>query len=346
MAAMTRRSLRTRRLEQGLTQAELATRAGVSRQLVAAVEAGRNTPAVDAALRLARALGTSVEALFAEDPLEHAAAAVGGKLADGAAVRVGRVGEHLVASELADHGVSAAGWAAPDGLVRGGLVRMYPGARPSATVIAGCDPALGLAEALLDRDGPRSLLTIQAATGTAVAALAAGRVHAAVVHNREADLPSPPGPVVRWHLARWQVGFGTPAALRGRGIEALSHAGMPVVQRDPAAASQQAFVRAARAAGTDPPGGPIAAGHIDAARIAALTGVAAVTTESAARTFGLAFTPLEDHAVEIWIAERWSDLAGIAALGEILASGAFAERIARVGGYDLSRCGTPVQGAA
>jgi hypothetical protein len=42
----------------------LAARAGVSRQLVAAVEAGRNVPAVHAAL--ARALGTSVEALCAD----------------------------------------------------------------------------------------------------------------------------------------------------------------------------------------------------------------------------------------------------------------------------------------
>ena len=58
--------LRERRLECGLTQTELAARAGVSRQLVAAVETGHNTPAVDAALRLARALATTVEALFTE----------------------------------------------------------------------------------------------------------------------------------------------------------------------------------------------------------------------------------------------------------------------------------------
>jgi len=340
------RSLRTRRLEQGLTQAELAARAGVSRQLVAAVEAGRNAPAVGAALGLARALGTSVEALFGDDPPRPAMPALGGRPPDGAPVRIGRVGARLVASELADHGVSGGGWARPDALMSGELVRLLPGARPAATVVAGCEPALGLAEALLDRDGPRSLLSIPTATGTAVAALAAGSVHAAVVHDRETHLPARPGPVVRWHLARWQVGLGMPAGLRGSGLAALAARGTAIVQREPAAASQEAFLRAAAAAGVAAPPGPIARGHIDAARIAALTGAAAVTTEAAARAFGLAFTALEDHTVEIWIAERWAALPGIEALGEVLASTAFAQRIARLGGYDLTGCGTPLRAAS
>jgi DNA-binding XRE family transcriptional regulator len=343
---MSHRSLRTCRLEQGLTQTELAARAGVSRQLVAAVEAGRNTPSVDAALGLARALGMSVEALFGDDAPRDAAGAVGGHAPDGAAVRIGRVGDRLVTSELPDHGVSATGWGKPDGLVNGGLVRLFAGARPAATVIAGCDPALGLAEALLDRDGPRSLMTIPTATGTAVAALAAGGVHAAVVHNRDTDLPAKPGPIVRWHLARWQVGLGTPAPLRGAGLDALTARGTTIVQRDPAAASQQAFLRAVAAAGIAPPPGPIATGHIDAARTAALIGAAAVTTEAAARAFGLAFTALEDHTVEIWTAARWAHLPGVEALGEVLASAGFVQRIARLGGYDLTGCGTRLRDAA
>ncbi|MDE3131489.1 MAG: helix-turn-helix transcriptional regulator, partial [Acidobacteriota bacterium] len=57
--------LQRQRVQLGLTQAELATRAGVSRQLVAAVEAGVNAPSVDSALRLAQTLGCPVEDLFA-----------------------------------------------------------------------------------------------------------------------------------------------------------------------------------------------------------------------------------------------------------------------------------------
>ena len=47
-----------------MTQAELATAVGVSRQTVVAVEAGDYAPSVYLALSLAARLGTSVEALF------------------------------------------------------------------------------------------------------------------------------------------------------------------------------------------------------------------------------------------------------------------------------------------
>ncbi|WP_413451945.1 helix-turn-helix transcriptional regulator [Georgenia phoenicis] len=59
--------VRRRRREQRLTQAELATAVGVSRQTVIAVEQGDYAPSVYLALRIARALGSTVEQLFAED---------------------------------------------------------------------------------------------------------------------------------------------------------------------------------------------------------------------------------------------------------------------------------------
>lgn len=48
----------------GLTQAELAERAGVSRKTINTVENGVFVPSTTLALTLARALGTTVEALF------------------------------------------------------------------------------------------------------------------------------------------------------------------------------------------------------------------------------------------------------------------------------------------
>lgn len=58
--------VRRRRRELRLTQAELATTVGVSRQTVIAVEQGDYAPSVHLALRIARALGATVEELFAE----------------------------------------------------------------------------------------------------------------------------------------------------------------------------------------------------------------------------------------------------------------------------------------
>jgi len=57
-------AVRGARTTLGLTQAELAATAGVTRQTVVAVEAGDYAPSVYLALALAERLGRSVEELF------------------------------------------------------------------------------------------------------------------------------------------------------------------------------------------------------------------------------------------------------------------------------------------
>jgi DNA-binding XRE family transcriptional regulator len=340
---VTTSALRARRQECGLTQAELAARAGVSRQLVAAVEAGQNTPAVDTAMALAGALATTVENLFTPRPA-GVISALGPPLREGAPLRVGRVGDQVVAAELADHGIAGAAWAAPDATLDQNRLRMFPGATPRGLVLAGCDPALGVAEAMLGGLGQSSLLALSAPTDTALAALGRGGVHAAAVHGPQGGLPDPPEPVLRLHLARWQVGLAVAPTLARTSFEALLRGKGPIVQRDAAAASQQALTRAAVRLGIKVlPSGPSAGGHIEAARLAATLGCAGVTTEAAARAFGLYFLPLEEHAVQIWLARRWLDHPGADALGNVLASGAFTERVAQFGGYDLDGCGSRVR---
>lgn len=56
--------LKAARLAAGLTQAELAERTRLSRKTINTVENGVFTPSVVVALLLARALSTTVEALF------------------------------------------------------------------------------------------------------------------------------------------------------------------------------------------------------------------------------------------------------------------------------------------
>lgn len=330
--------LRARRRECGLTQAELAQRAGVSRQLIAAVEAGHNAPAVDAALRIARALVTSAEDLFAPTG-QVVTPAIGDRLPDGATVRIGRVGGHLVAAELPDHGTSAGSWGTPDGVLQSGALRLFSGANPERFVLAGCDPALGIADAMLAGLGPSSLLALSAATDTALRSLARARVHGAAVHGPADHLPDAPVPVIRLHLASWQVGLATSPNVLFHTLEDLLDQSVAVVQRDPAAASQQALTRAITQLDCTIPPGPRAAGHIDAARQATIRRCAAITTEAAARAFDLQFIPLEHHTVEIWIAEEWSHHPGVQTLGNLLTSSAFTDRLAAFGGYDLAETG-------
>lgn len=56
--------VKDRRLALGLTQGELAERLGVSRQTIISIEGGRYDPSLPLALKLAVALGQSVESLF------------------------------------------------------------------------------------------------------------------------------------------------------------------------------------------------------------------------------------------------------------------------------------------
>jgi molybdate-binding protein len=76
-----------------------------------------------------------------------------------------------------------------------------------------------------------------------------------------------------------------------------------------------------------------------------MLGAGAVTTEGAARAFGLTFIALEEHAVEFWVGLRWLAHPGIEALVELLGQRAFTGRVSQFGGYDLEGCGSWVDRA-
>jgi DNA-binding XRE family transcriptional regulator len=335
--------LRAARERCGLSQAELAQRAGVSRQLIVTCEQGRHAPAVDAALRLARCLGRPVEDLFA--PAVEIPEAVVGRLCDGDLVVAARVGERPVAQAVDARAASDGAWGLPDGQLDEG-VRLFPGAHGEGFVVVGCDPALGLAAALLADRGAARLVAVSASTGAALDALAAGRSHGVLVHGPATGLPAPPCPVRRWHLARWRVGVALARGRRHASLSAALEGRVALVQREPSASSQQGLERAAARAGARvPPPLRVASGHVDAARSALILRGAGVTFEPAAVAFGLQFVPLEEHVVELWVGDAGLEHAGLAALGGLVASAAFQRRLAAVGGYDLTDCGTTREAA-
>jgi putative transcriptional regulator len=64
MADELRNVIKVERAKRDLTQADLAEMAGVTRRSVNAIETGRMVPSVLLALRIARALGVTVETIF------------------------------------------------------------------------------------------------------------------------------------------------------------------------------------------------------------------------------------------------------------------------------------------
>ncbi|MEV7632366.1 helix-turn-helix transcriptional regulator [Microbacterium sp. NPDC089318] len=57
-------TIRIRREEAGMTQAELAARIGVTRQTLIAIEQGKYSPTLEIAFQIARAFGMPLEDLF------------------------------------------------------------------------------------------------------------------------------------------------------------------------------------------------------------------------------------------------------------------------------------------
>jgi transcriptional regulator with XRE-family HTH domain len=326
--------VRDLRRARGLTQRELAERAGVSRQLVGAVEAGRHLPRVDAAVALARVLDVAVEDLLR--PVPPAVIGVLAPPREGEPVRVGRVGERLVCLPSAATGES---WVPADGIVRDGTVELLEAERPAA-VVAGCDPAIGLVGRLLETDAGPGAVVASTSSSAALAALTDGRVHAAVVHGREGSLPSPSVPVRRWELARWRVGLAAPHELAGGWVGDALAGRLPVVQREPGASSQAAFERAVADAGDPVPAGVRAAGHLEAAGWARRTGWAAVSMEPAALALGMAFHPLEEHVAELWVATEHLAAPQVRRFLDELTGPRVRRRLTAVGGYDLRRCGS------
>lgn len=337
MAVDLRPRLRHLRLASGLSQAELAKDAGVSRALVSAIEAGRHQPGVDAALSLARALGTTVEALFGHGVGGPVDALSGEAPAPGSALRGAFVGEQLVTSTPR---IGDDGWDTADG-VAGDPQLDRVASTGRSVVVAGCEPALVLLERVLRDHGARAM-AITTSSAVALAALAAGRLHAAAVHfPRGAPPPLEGLPLLRIGLARWRVGLGARRGSRGDWWKSALSGRVPVIQREAGAAAQAAFERVARSR-KRPIAGPRVGSHLAASRYSVATNLPAVTIEPAAAAVGAAFHAIETHDVELWVHGQHAAEPGVQSLLDLLGSTICRQTLEAIGGYDLSRTGSRV----
>lgn len=334
-------SIADRRKALGLTQTELALASRLTRPLISAVETNRHVPSVKAAMAIADVLGVTVEDLFGDrDTPEAQVPALGKTPADAGLLAVVRVGDSLAFHPLPHHGAIGTSWSRADGIYRNGRVELFTDTDPAGFAVAGCEPALGLASTLLPTGGPQRLVALASSSVEAADALAAGHIHAAVTHGRPAQLKRGAKKGRRFILTRWQVGLASRVGLPSE-LEQLAAGRLKAIRRDPGAESQRALERAlAPYGGAAKLKGPCAASHLDAARQVA-NGVAdvGVTMEAAALAYGLVFAPLEEHQVELRIAEEWQDHPGAHALLELFFSGQFRQRLEALGGYDMSLSG-------
>lgn len=178
--------VQARRLALGISQNELARRAGVSRSEVSAVERRALVPSVETALRIARALDSNVEELFegsVEDGRRSESDASSSELEARLGWDTGRRNrrylewEPTLAGTLPHDVVSRA----PNGLER------IPGSlRGSTLVLAGCDPAAALLHHFMAKLGIR-LLPLLRNSATALECLGSGIADVAGVHLESSD---------------------------------------------------------------------------------------------------------------------------------------------------------------
>ena len=351
--------VRERREARGLSQVALAGRAALTRQSVGAIEAGRTTPAVDVALRLARALDCKVEELFGEAPAPGALS-VEHEGAPGRAA-VARIGDRWVsfplegdAARTAADGIATAG---PRGRARLEPLRA-PAELEENVVLMGCANGLGLlADRLNARPGPGRFRWLCRSRTAALEALGARRTHLAGAHLVDGRGEANVGavrriargePIVLVTLARWEAGLLVRADERDpiRGAADLGRRGLRLVGREAGAGARTLLERALREQGLplDLARRPrcVVSSHLDVARAVAFGAAdAGVATRDAALAFGLGFVPLAEERYDLALPRRALDDPRLARLLDVLVSGEFRRELAALG-HDVGPTGERV----
>ncbi|WP_180970077.1 substrate-binding domain-containing protein [Deinococcus planocerae] len=343
----------------GVGAGELARRAGLTRQALHRVETGAVEPGIHTALALARALGTTVEALFELAPQEVWAQPVGGVPAPGSRVRLARVGEHTLALPL---GAEDSFTCPADGVTgpprADGAVSVTPTGEALAArtlVVAGCDPSLRLLAAAVPGAAGRVLVR-PLPSEEALGAVERGEAHVAAVHLwdpragglNHAALEGGLGPlgfsVYRlWTWTQgWMVAPGNPRGIRLAAN--LAGPGVRLVNRPPGAGSRVLLDAWLEAEGLSPAdvGGydRMAASPVEVARmVRAGEADVGVGPQAVALAHGLDFVPVQVEPVELVVPAAHARHPALPALLAAAASPALHAQLATLGGYDPAGAG-------
>ena len=353
--------LASERARRGWSQARAAAAAGISRQSYGAIEASSAVPSTEIAIRLARALGRSVEELFQlpDAPAERITARwAGGDDALGRRVRLSQVGGRLVAFPLGEGerpnapaagvvtGVSAAG-------VTVSLLKDRP---PLAELtVVGCDPAFGIVAETLRREQSFEVAWSQRGSRSAIQALARGEAHVAGAHLRDPRTGETNGPWVREAIpfpctrvvfAVWEQGVlvapGNPSAIRG--VADLARPGVRFLNREPGSGSRMLLDESLDAAGVSADGidgyGTVARGHLAVGEaIAAGLADAGIGIRAAGVAFGLDVLPIRTEPFELIIPDHFLDLPAVGALLDALRRPGMRAQVEALQGYDTAGMG-------
>jgi molybdate-binding protein/DNA-binding XRE family transcriptional regulator len=355
------------RQQRGLSATTLARLAGVSRQTIYAMEAGTYVPNTAVALKLARALDSTVEQLFtlpedarAQFPAEEAELLPGSDaLQPGQPVQLCTVSANLIASVPA-----AVRWYLPpsDAVVagcRGDRVQVEvfnpDSNRESRLLVAGCDPAISVLARHAESAGIELVLAHRNSS-QALELLKHGSIHIAGTHLRDEPTGESNIPAIGRMFSRnsvavisyavWEEGIVTPARnpKRVRGISDFARRGVTIVNREPGSGARNLLDAQLKRAGIDARAlrgyDHVATGHLAAAwQVQSGAADCCIATQAAARLFGLHFIPLVTERYDLVLRRRHLELAPVQKLFDILSQSRFRRELEARAGYEARVAG-------
>ncbi len=371
-----RNTVKEKRALLGISQAELASQVGITRQALYAIETNRYLPSTSIALRLGRALDCSVEDLFWLPPDQDWVEAewIGSPPSDDQETRakLTQVGERLIARPIEELGEVLNFVLPADGLVRPVASSSQRRAhtrvqvallRPlemiqSGILIAGCDPAVFLAgEHVRHTHHAVGVTNWTMGSVNALKALQRGEVHMAGIHL--VDPKSARGNVaylkkhmkkkgfVGVHFANWVQGlFVRPdTARRITGIADLGKPRIRIVNREVGAGArylldfelEKAGIPTQRIVGYDHE----VQSHLEVARLVR-DGMAdaGIGVEAVARFCGLKFIPLREEQYDFIVREDVLNThPRIEQFLDAMVSRSFRQEMEALGGYNLTDVG-------
>jgi putative molybdopterin biosynthesis protein len=352
--------VRELREARGVSQIALAASSQLTRQSVGAIEAGRAMPAVDVALRIARALDCQVEELFGVAPLEQRVWAEPTATAMQGRAALAHIAGRWVAYPLEREGIRLSA----DGVVsarRAGSVEIEP-VRPGAEsrenlMLMGCSLALGLlADRLNTRSGAGHFVWFPRSSTHALEALSRRHTHIAGVHLVDAKTGEANLTDVRRHasnvavitLGRWEAGLvlapGNPK--RVRSAADLGRSGLRMVAREAGSGALRLLERELKRAGLSTrlarDAAVRAGGHIEVAQAIALGAAdVGVATRDAALAFGLDFVPLAEERYDVVVPRAELADPRLQRLLDTMTTAAYRRELSALG-YDVQACGDRV----
>lgn len=356
----------------GLSQQQLADAAGVSRQAISGIEAGLNAPSAAVALRLAKALGCSVEELFWLDedlPTIQAISAGPGEAYTGGRVMLARVGERWIAHPLHGERAFRTEMVPADGIIEGDaprdriFVKMLdePKSLARTVVVAGCTPALSLWARSAERwyPGLRVHWT-HANSMDALESLARREVHAAGMHLYDPSTDEynasfvreaiPHYAVTLINLGIWEEGFvvadENPKDILS--VEDLRKGNIKLINREKGSGSRLLLDTALSKAGIQPEEvrgyeNEVHSHEAVAREVAEWSADIGVTTASVAEAFGLGFVLIRKVRYDLAVITEDLRFEPLKQLLSTLHHRWVRSQLSVLGGYDTSLTGEVVE---